>query len=493
MKTTSKNWIIILIIAIVLLLGMKSINSNGIKKVQTQIGILEYKLGYPTDETIEKMRDEMAFHSATQIYIWSRPLAQVIALRDSNYKAGATSRSIQITEDYMTSDQVIPTANQATIYCYGLMKLEGEPMVLEVAPNILGVINDVWQRPITDIGNMGPDQGRGGKYIIIPPDYKGMMPQKSQNTWIVKSPTNNIFWLMRGFAINGDKMPAINTLKKIRIYKLSESNNIPKQDYINLSKVPFDGMPDDGYKYWKLIAKALQEEPVAERDRAIMALAKNIGIEKGKPFKPNARMKKILKEAAKVGEAMTKTIAFANRVDWAKKYDDAYWDLILLSKSEFFEAEHYTQIYERASYTYQAITVARPMIMQIRGKASKYLGTFRDADGNWLDGGKLYKLTVPANPPAKRFWSAAVYDTEIRSLIKNGTPKSTIGSNRPEVQKNADGSIDVYFGPKAPKGMESNWVKTIPNKGFFVYLRFYSPTEPYFDGSWKIGDIELVK
>lgn len=494
MKKRNIVLLIVIIFILILIFQMPNYSTKTkLQKVETRVGTLKYEGSYPTNKTIEMMRDEMLFQSATQVYLWSRPLANIIALRDSNLAVGVTNTSVQITEDYMTSAQVIPTANQATIYAYGIIKLEDEPIVFESVEKTLGVLDDAWQRPITDIGYLGPDEGKGGKYIIVPPDYKGKLPRESRDTFVFKSPTKNVMWLMRGFATNGDKKPAIEALKGTRIYKLSEMKNPPKQKYINMSEIPFDSMPPEGCEYWKFIAKALNEETVAERDRAMMALVKNLGIEKGKPFNPDARTKAILTEAAKVGEGMIKTLAFANRKEWAKKYKDSQWEFVLLSKSALFEAERHTEVYERAAYTYQAITVASPMILPLRGKASKYLGTFKDSDGNWLDGGKTYKLKVPANPPVKRFWSLAVYDTETRSLIQNGTPKSTVGSNRPEIKMNKDGTFDVYIGPKAPKGMESNWVKTIPGRNVFVYFRFYSPTEPFFDGSWKLGDLELVK
>lgn len=189
---------------------------------------------------------------------------------------------------------------------------------------------------------------------------------------------------------------------------------------------------------------------------------------------------------------MSTALGFDTSLPGAKVYDDRHWEYLFLTKSPVFEADSHLELYPRAAFTYQAMTGAKSMVVAKVGAGSQYLTNFRDKDGNYLDGGKSYKLNVPANVPINNFWSVAVYDTETRSLIDTGRASSTRNSNM-DLKKNEDGSIDLYFGPTTPPKGEANWVKTIPGKGFFLYFRFYGPLEAYFDKTWKPGDPELVE
>jgi hypothetical protein len=139
-------------------------------------------------------------------------------------------------------------------------------------------------------------------------------------------------------------------------------------------------------------------------------------------------------------------------------------------------------------------TVNTPaMVAKMVGLGSQYASAMRDPDGNPFDGAKTYKLTIPANVPAKDFWSLVVYDTQTRSELQTSKPFPSLNNLRSPIETNADGSVDVYFGPRAPQGKESNWIETVPGKSWFVILRLYGPLEPWFDKSWKPGEIELVQ
>ena len=218
----------------------------------------------------------------------------------------------------------------------------------------------------------------------------------------------------------------------------------------------------------------------------IMAMLKPLGIEKGKPLAPDDRQKKILEEGAQLGEMMAQSLAFANRDNGIRYRPDARWEYtITMDPSQ--EAATYTQLDERTHYFYQAVT--KGMVTKAPGVGQAYLATAVDKNGAWLDGGKNYRLHVPPNPPAKQFWSVTVYDSLTRVLIDNGTGVAD-KSSRTNITKNADGSVDVYFGPTAPAGMEKNWIPTLPGKAWFPLFRLYGPTEGYFDKSWPLPDIE---
>jgi hypothetical protein len=219
-----------------------------------------------------------------------------------------------------------------------------------------------------------------------------------------------------------------------------------------------------------------------------MAMLKPLGIEKGKPFEPDARQRKILEDGARVGELMAQTKSFDKREKEALYRPDTRWlYVILLDPSQ--ETESYTQLDERADYFYEAVTTTKGMVTKTPGVGQAYLGAYQDNAGNWFDGGKSYRLHVPSNPPAQQFWSLTVYDSLSRVLIDNGKDIAD-RSSRADLLKNQDGSVDIYMGPTSPAGFEKNWIPTIPGKAWFAYCRLYGPLEAYFDRSWKLPDIE---
>ena len=242
--------------------------------------------------------------------------------------------------------------------------------------------------------------------------------------------------------------------------------------------------------YWERLHEILNREVVAERDRFFMAMLKRVGIEKGKPFNPTPRQMKILEQAAFVGEAMAKANDLAKR-NTEPYWPDANWKLALgLDPSQ--RATNYDELDERAEWFYEAVSSSNAMVTTTPGVGSIYLASYADKDGDWLDGAKSYTLHIPAKAPAEQFWSIAVYSWDSRTLIDNDQ-KRAAQSSRQDLIVNADGSIDLYYGPKAPEGKEKNWVQTIPGQGWWVYLRFYAPTKAYFDKSWSMGDFEKVK
>jgi hypothetical protein len=244
--------------------------------------------------------------------------------------------------------------------------------------------------------------------------------------------------------------------------------------------------------YWEQLARWVNEEPVEERDRIMMAILRSIGIEKGKPFQPDERLKKILTEATLVGEAMAKANDFDKRnMPLAHYRDGSQWDFALcLDVSQ--EAEFYTELDERAAWFYEATSTSKGMVTKTPGIGSVYLGAYKDKGGDWLDGAKTYRLHVPPNAPVKQFWSLTVYDVDTRALIQNKEQRAD-RSSRMDLKKNADGSVDLYVGPTEPKGLEQNWIPSVPGKAWFAYFRLYGPTEAHFDKKWTLPDFERQK
>jgi hypothetical protein len=450
---------------------------------ETRLGKLQFENDYVTEETAAKLREELKFQAAVQTYLWSFPLANVMSLRNGHRAAGIDNSAIPIFEDYLTPKTVVPTGNQSTIYAYNVVTLT-EPTVLVVPPDVVGFVSDAWQRPQGDVGRPGADRGRGGKYILVPPGYEGELP--GEGYFITPCATKNIWWLIRAFVKDGDTKTTVQELKQTKIHPLS--NPETAQTYLNGSTMPAYCIPPRGLAYWELLATSLNEEVVQAHDRAMMGMASILGIEKGKPFDPDAETQATLIEAEKVAFAMNATLSFESVAPTAIAYDDRYWEYCFQTESPSFDAEHRLELYERAAFTHQAMTGANAMVLKLRGRGSKYIFTSRDADGNHLDGGSHYRLTLPANVPAKEFWSICIYDPKTRSILNTGRPKSAINSYM-DLPINEDGSIDLYFGPTPPSQGEASWIKTKSGEGFFMYLRFYGPLEPFYDKSWRPHDV----
>jgi hypothetical protein len=457
--------------------------------VDTRIGKIELQNGYPTDDSITKLYDELDFQRAVQAYIWATPAVALDALRIANERDwGVDYNEVGIVNKFTSPAVLALTGNTTTIYAASFVDLEQNgPVVIESPAGAYGVIDDYWQRPILEIGPFGPDKGKGGKLLIVPPGYQG---EVSKDYIIARSPTNRVIYLVRGLVKDGDVKAAVDTLSKIRIYPRTRDSNPPETRIFMAGDKGMDSIAPNGLEYWERLAVILDREPVEPRDRFFHAMLRPLGIEKGKPFKPDDRQKRILTDAAKVGFLMAQTISMAPRLGNAEAYPGTHWEWVLtLNPSQ--EAENYSQLDERTDYTFEAITIAEGMVKPIVGAGSQYMSAARDSTGAWLDGGKRYRLRVPANVPVKDFWSLTVYDNMTRSMVQTDTNKPAL-SSYDKLEANEDGTIDLYFGPDAPEGVEKNWVKTLPGKGWFAYFRWYGPTQPFFDQSWKLPDIELM-
>ena len=455
-------------------------------KVDTRIGKLEFSNQYPSKESVDTLLGSMDFHGATQAYLWGIPLLSVANLQYYLHEEFKFSQTDFFVFASLEEKLGILTGNATTPYIGATPDLtKTGPLVVEMPAGALaGMIDDFWQRPITDIGLVGPDKGKGAKYLITPPGYKG---EKPKGYLTFESPTNNILLAIRIIEPDPAKGKALKAA--FRIYPYKDKGSAGKGVYKSPPGKYYFG-PPRGMAFWERLHAALNSEVVAERDRFFMAMLARVGIEKGKPFNPTSRQKKILEEAALVGEAMAKANDLAKRTT-APYWLGASWKLALgLDPSQ--RTEFYDQLDQRAEWFYEAVSTSKGMVTTKPGAGSIYLASYADKDGDWLEGGKSYTLHVPAKPPAEQFWSVAVYSWDTRTLINNKQQRSA-QSSRQDLIKNADGSIDLYYGPMAPKGKEKNWVQTIPGQGWWVYLRFYAPTKAYFDKSWSMGDFEKAK
>jgi len=468
--------------------------TEGTVAVETRIGTLEFshdfENGIPTEESVEKLFNEMDFQRACQAYLWGLgPASFMVWQSEAKEKFGAGNLDIVSYATYEHKLGIL-TANATTPYLAGFTNLaETGPLVIEVPVGpTAGLVNDFWHRNVTDMGITGPDRGKGARYLILGP---GQSVESESGFRVVHSSTLNIFWGTR--ILDPDPAKAVALRKQFRAYPYSSRLNPPEMRMITPEDgVSWLGVQPRGIQYWQVLSEYINREPVQERDRLIMAMLKPLGIEKGKPFNPTERQKKILIEAALVGEAMAKANSFDKRFAGARYWPDRYWDeLMMVHPTQ--KTENFDQLDERAAYTYEASTTSMAMISKTPGRGQAYLGCYRDKKGNGLDGSKTYRLRIPAVVPAKNFWSLTVYDVATRCLIDNPQRQADRSSRQADLVKNDDGTIDLYIGPKAPEGFEKNWVPSVPGKGWFAYFRLYGPTEAHFDKTWKLGDIELVK
>lgn len=457
--------------------------------VDSRLGPLQLEGGYPTPDTVARLYDELDFQRAVQAYLWAVPLVSFAQWQEQYEKVfGQQDGDLVLTTSFRDKLGLL-TANDTTPYVIGFLNLERTgPLVIDYPKGqTAGGILDFWQRPITDLGLTGPDKGEGGKYLVLAPGQEA--PRDVDSYRVVQSPTNNIMHAFR--VLTPDPRAAEALMSGYQAYPYAQRENPRKTRIIAAKGQKWSGWPEAATEFWRLLAKMLDEEPVHERDRMVVAMIKPLGLEKGKPFRPDARQAKILEQAAVAGEAMARCLSYAKRQPEARIWPGTQWkNAILLEANQ--EAEHHTALDERTAWFYEAVTLSAGMTTKTPGQGQVYIGIQKDKDGHWLQGGNRYTLRVPPNPPVKQFWAITLYDVETRCFID--TPHELAGlDSRKKLVANADGSVDLHFGPAAPAGKESNWLPTIPGRGWFAYFRLYAPTEPYFDRSWKLPDLVRVK
>jgi hypothetical protein len=460
-------------------------------KVETRLGTLEFFDGLPSKDTVQKVYDNLDFMRGVEVFLNTMPGASLVAMRHGYRNIGAVDGTVAIFETLMDSRSLWLTPNTETVYAASWLDLKNGPVVVESPPNTLGIVDDFWFRYVTDLGNAGPDKGKGGKFLFLPPGYTGDVPG---GYFVFKSATYGNWFATRGFLVNGDPKPAVENFKKhLRIYPLAQAAQPPETKFINVSGHAHNTIHANDYRFYEEINELVQEEPPAAIDAETLGLLAAIGIEKGKPFAPDARMKHILSEAAAVGNATARAILYANRDKEIFLYPNSSWEVGFLGGSHEFLRNGARLLDARTRMFYYATGITPAMVAKMVGTGSQYLINSRDAQGHYFDGGKHYKLRLPANPPVKTFWSIVLYDTQTRSLLQTDEPFPSISSQKKGIQTNADGSVDVYFGPTAPAGKASNWVQTVSGKRWNTVLRLYSPLEPFFDKTWRPGEIELMQ
>ncbi|MQR00994.1 DUF1254 domain-containing protein [Glaciimonas soli] len=460
-------------------------------KIDTRIGSITLEKGLPAGAgDSKKLFDELDFQRACQTYLWALPIVSFAEWQHQHENVfGAKDGQLVIYDNYRDKLGIL-TANATTPYIMAFANLlRTGPLVIDFpAGPMAGGVGDFWQRSVTDMGETGPDRGQGAKYLLVGPGQKVTQTEGFQ---VVQMPMNNIMFGVRSLEPDPQKSKAL--IAKLAIYPFSEREKPSTAQLLSPAGKSWNQGQPRGLAYWERLNSILQVEPVEARDRMMMAMLIPLGIEKGKPFSPDNRQKELLQQGAEVGELMAMNFSFNKRFEGAKYRPDANWVYVLEMKDPNQEDENNTQLDQRTAWFYEAVTASKGMMSRVAGLGQAYLGSYHDQHGNWFDGAKTYKLRVPPNQPAKQFWSLTVYDTRTRCLIDNKQGIGDKSSRMPELEKNADGSVDLYVGPTAISGHEQNWIPSIPGRAWFAYFRLYAPTEAYLDSSWPLPNIELIE
>ena len=500
-------------------------------RVESRLGTLEFRDGAPTKATAEVLYDHLDFVHGMQAFINAFPGASVSAIRQGFLSIGVEDNSVLLFSDLMDSASLFLTGNCDTVYFLSFVDLTSGPMVLDMPPlgppsGILGTIDDMWFRWVTDFGLSGPDRGQGGRYLIVGPGYDGPLPDSGFH--VSHARTTRVCVLGRAFMADNDPRVPVEAIRngfRISPYvpgaqgtavasflagaaPLGAPSAVPETRFIEGSGVVFNTIPANDFGYWEAINALVQQEPAGAGDPETMGLLAAVGIVKGKPFRPGQRMRTILQDAVAVGNATARTIAFAARPEegFALYPGSAWFNMLFTGGYQFLDPppeitadgpvagpiDGARKLNARIAFFYPATGITPAMCMRLTGIGSQYLLAMRDGSGEFLDGTRSYRLTLPPGIPESRFWSVMAYDNQTRSMLQTDQRKPDVGSQSGTVETNPDGSTDVYFGPAPPDGKAGNWIQTIPGKGFFAALRLYNPLQPFFDKTWRPSEIEPI-
>ena len=501
------------------LLAATLLCTTGLATAQSQTARFDelanapFKENRPTEETARILQDELLFQRATQAYLWALPLINTLGMQVGSEKVfGKGYNVLPIFKNRLDAKTLITTPNSDVIYALSYVDLGTDgPLVFEAPPGLQGILLDFWQRPIPvdggkfagDVGLPGPDAGKGGQMLILPPGYKGEVPE---GHFVYRSGTNNVFIFLRAFYQDPKVLgPAVALMERTRIYPLNGQAAAKPMVFPNASGVPVDMLPIGDGSVFDHLKMLLDGEGSHLAGSDGLGMLASIGIVKGQPFNPDAHTREILDRAARTAYKMSRVIGFKEEVSgrslriypdrrWINPMADATPDNLggPLDLNWCRTAEGYLDLDMRIWFFTDYYSVSPGMLSQTPGQGAKYMIGFTDSDGAPLSGGSNYRVRLPANIPAGNFWSMTLYEAENASGLANGQPFPSLGS-RDTPARNADGSTDIYFGPKAPVGKEGNWQATVPGKGYFAILRLYGPTEAAINKSWKPGDIELLK
>ncbi len=387
------------------------------------------------------------------------------------------------------------TPNPDTLYFMTFLSTKDVgPIVIEIPAAVAGAsLNanfvNIWQSPLEDAGLLGVDKGKGVKLLMLPPDHEAPVPAD----YVALRPgTWGSYALIRSNLKShaaADVAASTAFAKRVKVYPLSQAATPPDTKFTDVKDVDFDSTIRYDASFFEHLNRIVQDEPWLARDRAMIDPLRTLGIEKGKPYAPSADTKKTLDAAIREAHAL---LAARYDAGLTPFFEGTHWtypaprELLEAAAHDFDEPDRYPIDARGLAYHYAFIGIKR------LGAGQFYMISIKDRAGKNYDGAKTYRLHVPPDAPVEQYWSLTAYDRATHALIKN-VSRASRASNAADVQKNADGSVDLYVGPRAPTGKDTNWIPTDPARGFELMVRLYGPTQAFFDKQWKLGDVEEVK
>jgi hypothetical protein len=501
-------------------------------RAETSIGTLRFDHGIPTEETAQKAYDQLDLQRGIDTFLNGLRGVSIYAARQGFRDAGVKdNEGVLIFSGLMDANSLFLTANADTIYFLATIDLSKGPMVVETPPDTLGLFDDLWFRWVIDFGTPGPDRGLGGRYLLIPPGYSG--PKPGSGYFIGRPTTTSVALIGRAFLVNNDPKPAVETIKRsLKIYPyvpgsygtsmgtfltgkgpLAPLSKPGELKFVEGTGLAMNTIPPNDFSYYEMLNALVQEQPASALDKEIGGQFAAIGIVKGKPFAPDARMRKILGDAIAIANASARTVSFRPRESEGFGYygpASKWLNPLFVGGYDFtrpppevtkdgvkpYPATGARTLDARTAFFYVATGVTPAMVMRLPEVGSQYLFAIFDASGKPFDGAKTYKVTLPPKIPAAKFWSFTLYDNQTRSMLQTSQRFPRAGSQSfpsPAAETAADGSTVIYFGPTQPQGVaRGNWIETVPGKGWFTILRLYSPLESFFDKSWRPSEVEEV-
>jgi hypothetical protein len=502
--------------------------------VKAGIGALEFTDGYPTGETAEKLRDHLDYLHGVETFMNTIQGVSLYAMRKGFLDAGINDGDVLMFSELMDSRSLFLTANADTVYYISFLDLSDGPLVLETPPDALGLIDDMWFRWVTDFGLPGADRGQGGTYLLVGPGYDGPLPEGGY--YVRHSRTHHVWIGARSF-INenpgdepGPTVDLIRERRKLSPYAaggvgcsisayltgkgpLGQPATPASPRFVEGTGLAFNTVPPNDFGHYEMLDALVQLEPAEALDTELAGQFAALGIVKDEKFAPDTRLRKILDEAVAVGNAASRTLGMGAHPTEGFRYyegDSAWWISLWVGGFEFtnpppeitadgikpYLDKGARRLHSRTSFLYTATGITPAMCMRLTGVGSQYLIANVDAAGDPFDGAKTYRLRLPKDIPAARFWSLTLYDNQTRSMLQTPQRYPRAGSQEypsPAAEAEADGSTVIYLSPARPDdAAPGNWIQTDPEKGWFVLLRLYSPLPSFFDKSWRAGEIELV-
>ncbi len=464
------------------------------------MGDLRFFDGMPSPETVQKTFDNLDLMRATSAFLDGMKIASLRGMFQGYEDVGAAPNDIVITETLMNARSIWLTPNTTTIYIGSNVDISEGPVVIEVPAGLLGLLDDAAFEYVADIGALGADKGKGGKYLLMHHDDETPVPEgyfelrtKTYEHWLLLRRSPDADADADADADGSTAGPVAEIKAGLNVYPLAQAANPPAEKFINVSDVQYKTVHANNEDFFHEINVALNNNPIGAFDPEIVGTFASIGLKKGEPFEPDARMREIMVEAAAIANATARSITYAARDLGVYFYEDRQWNSPFQRQSYLFLEDGARILDDRSYFFYMATGITPAMTSPPVGSGSVYAMTARDVNGEYLDGSNTYKVTLPGPVPANNFWSFMLYSGQTRSILETDQKSGGIDSNREGIKANEDGSYTVYFGPEAPEGWENNWAQTAPGRSFNAMMRLYGPLEPWFDKSWKPGDFEPVE